>query len=283
MRLYAVTKGSESSRAAVRAVHADQASVLRLGFRHALLSYAREGGAGPLINAARLFDSVLLDSGAFSAFNSGRVVDLARYIDFCKRYGHLAAAYANLDVIGDDAATWRNQQRMEAAGLLPVPTFHFGEPWDALRHIAAHYDYIAVGCMPSLGTAARQEFLDGCWRIIRESPRWPLKVHGWAMTDAAIMERYPWYSIDSLTWAVGAIYGSSLELSGPRRRVLRQVPRVKLANPALRMKTVGASSLRLHRSARAMQQYVDYVTRLWESRGVVWEDGSDAETTQTAE
>ena len=280
MKLYAVTSASESQRASIRAVQAGMQEAVRLGFRNGLLSYAVLRTPGQLINAVRHFDSVLLDSGAFSAFNSGRRVKLEGYIEFCKRYGHLVDAYACLDVIGDDGATARNQERMEAAGLMPIPTFHFGERWETLTRLARDYDYIAVGCMHSLGTVARQEFLDGCWRIIRESPRWPFKVHGWAMTDAAIMERYPWYSVDSLTWGVGAIYGSSLELSGPRRRVLRQVQRKKLKNRAMRQDGPAATGLRLHASARALQQYTDYVTRLWVARGIEWKEADHGKSTQ---
>ncbi len=70
-----------------------------------------------------------LDSGAFSAFKSGQVVDLAEYTAFCKH--HLAAdpklveVFA-LDVIGDWRGSRKNTDAMWADGVPAIPVYHYG-------------------------------------------------------------------------------------------------------------------------------------------------------------
>ena len=83
--------------------------------------------------------SWVLDSGAFSAMNSGADVQLADYIAFCKDI--LAGprppeeVFA-LDVIGDELATARNTEAMWEAGIEAIPTFHIGSSTQALLDMA---------------------------------------------------------------------------------------------------------------------------------------------------
>lgn len=265
MKLYAVTDTKMKTGLALR--DGSAATAQSVGFRHVLVSYARDKDPGGIVNLSRVFDSVLLDCGAFSAFNSGVRIDLHAYIDFCKRYGGVVDTYAGLDVIGDEEATWRNQRAMEAAGLTPMPTFHFADSWNTLRGMVKEYDRIGLACMASLGMKERVEFLDGCWRIVQDSPRWPsIRVHGWAMTSAQVILRYPWYSVDSLTWAVGNIYGAMLVPSGVGW--FKQVTRPRL--PAHLVNASGAVKMR--RSAQQLLRIEALHTELWARRGIVWEE-----------
>src|SRR4051812_44347063 len=83
--------------------------------------------------------SILLDSGAYSAWTKGVVIDLPSYIQFIKKHRRMLAGYVNLDVIpGQDGrrphdreqieaaarASYRNLQLMRDAGLTPIPVFH---------------------------------------------------------------------------------------------------------------------------------------------------------------
>src|SRR5580692_1929900 len=85
--------------------------------------------------------SLMLDSGAFSAWKRGISINLAEYIAYIKKHEHLLASYVCLDQIPgkpgvkrtqaevDDAAaqSYKNQQTMKKAGLTPIPVFHQGE------------------------------------------------------------------------------------------------------------------------------------------------------------
>ena len=145
---------------------------------------------------------LFLDSGAFSAFKTEAEVNLLDYISFIKRNEQYIEHYAALDVIGDAAATLRNQQIMEAAGLSPVPTFHRGEDFSYLKLYAVNYPLVALGgTAQSRSASGRIRWLDRCFDVLCDADGRPVcKVHGFAITAVKMMLRYPWYSVDSTRW-----------------------------------------------------------------------------------
>lgn len=148
---------------------------------------------------------LFLDSGAFSAWSQGAVIDIQEYIEFIKKHEDHVTVYANLDVIGDVKGTWKNQRIMERAGLKPLPVFHLGDPMPYLDR-CLEYEYFCLGGMAGQGctTEKRISFLDRCWAVICDTPdRLPKsRVHGFGMTSLKLMLRYPWYSVDSTSWVV---------------------------------------------------------------------------------
>lgn len=154
--------------------------------------------------------SLFLDSGAFSAWSRGATIDIQEYISFIKEHKKRLKAYAVLDVIGDAEATWQNQLIMEKAGLMPVPCFHFGEPFKYLQRYVDKYKYIAIGGLARMGTRKTEMFgfLDKCFSLICDKDGMPkVKTHGFAVTGMYAMKRYPWYSVDSTSWIVQARLG----------------------------------------------------------------------------
>ena len=114
---------------------------------------------------------IFLDSGAFSAYTQKTEIDLDEYIKFIKQNESLVEVYANLDVIGDAKATWRNQQIMEKAGLSPMPVYHLDDPDEYLHRYIDNYDYFGLGGMArGVVTSTRVRFLDRCFNIICDSP-----------------------------------------------------------------------------------------------------------------
>lgn len=154
---------------------------------------------------------LFLDSGAYSAFSKGVEIDIQEYIAFIKEHIDFIEIYAGLDVIGDAEASLRNQEVMEAAGLRPIPCFHFNEDWDYLRYYVDNYDYIALGGVAQ-ARGNRQSlvsWMDSCFEIICDQPsRLPkVKVHGFAVTSVTLMRRYPWWSVDSTSWVMSSRNG----------------------------------------------------------------------------
>lgn len=142
---------------------------------------------------------IFLDSGAYSAFNSGKYIDLYEYMDFIRDNEQNYEIYAGLDVIGDAKATLENQKIMDSEGLEAVPTFHITEPMKYLEHYAKNYPYIALGVMAGkIGTSTLRPWLDECWGIIKKTNP-GIKVHGFGITDFGYMARYPWHSVDATT------------------------------------------------------------------------------------
>lgn len=141
---------------------------------------------------------LFLDSGAFSAFRSGAVIEVEKYIEFLHAHGDAFETYAGLDVIGDPKGTVRNQKIMDTAGLHAIPTFHVGSDFSLLRYWADRYGHIALGGMvPHSGTQLLKNWVRDVWSILLDYPG--IKVHGFGLTDIKLSRMYPWYSIDSTT------------------------------------------------------------------------------------
>lgn len=153
---------------------------------------------------------LFLDSGAYTAWTQGKKIDLDRYIRFIKAHEQDFSLYAVLDVIGSAEGTLRNQEYMEAAGLRPIPTFHFGEDFSYLRRYVDGYDYIAIGGLAAMGMCSDMiSFLNQAFDIICDSDGVPkVKVHGFAVTSIRAMIRWPWYSVDSSSWLMTSRLGS---------------------------------------------------------------------------
>jgi hypothetical protein len=153
----------------------------------------------------RIQPEVFFDSGGFSAFTQGIKIKAEDYGNFLLKWQHVAAVYANLDVIGSPEGTWANQQALEAMGLHPIPVFHVGEPWSWLERYVERYPYIALGGMvPHLKTWRKLlPWLVRCFQIGRGKSVY----HGFGVTTWSIVKDFPWYSIDSSSWGMGARYG----------------------------------------------------------------------------
>ena len=95
---------------------------------------------------------LFIDSGAYSASTQNVEINIKEYIKFIKKYEKYIDVYANLDVIGDPEATYKNQKIMEKAGLKPLPCFHYGEDWSWLEKYIKEYSYIALGGMVPIST-----------------------------------------------------------------------------------------------------------------------------------
>jgi hypothetical protein len=151
---------------------------------------------------------IFLDSGAFSAFTQGVKIDIPGYCNYIKRNediiekvdGVLLASV--LDGIGDPLKTWQNQQTMESLGVRPLPCFHYGEDERYLEDYIQNYEYIAIGGMVPISTPQLFHWLDRIWDqyLTDGAGRAKVKVHGFGLTTIALMERYPWFSVDSSSW-----------------------------------------------------------------------------------
>lgn len=160
---------------------------------------------------------VFLDSGAFSAHSLNVKIDIREYCDYIIRNRDIlrvedgAVMASVLDGIGDAQLTWENQRWMEQYGAPPLPCFHFGEDERYLAHYVNNYSYITIGGMVRKRVDDVIKWLDRLWTpkyLLDGSGRPRLKVHAFGITTERIMERYPWYSVDSSSWIQAASFGS---------------------------------------------------------------------------
>jgi hypothetical protein len=135
---------------------------------------------------------IFLDSGAFSAMNAGKQIDIDAYCNYIKETG--VTYYATLDVIGNAKATLENHKYMiNEYGLNPIVAFHMGSKIEELEPLM-EYNYIALGGL--VFSSGIMNHCDEVWHyILTNKP--DLKVHGFGLTNIELMKRYPWYSVDS--------------------------------------------------------------------------------------
>ena len=185
--------------------HADTLSLLReCGVSRMLVSYAilrdhAEGRWPSRADLSRLADmDILVDSGAFSAFRSGKPVTLDEYRAFLDM--SRPERYITLDVIGDWQATLHNCRELESAGYAPIPVWHAQDPWELLRDLTVGYPLVALGGLVPLTPTARSSVLR---RIFGEHPH---DYHGLGIGSPALLRAFPWASCDSSTWDYDSIF-----------------------------------------------------------------------------
>lgn len=219
---------------------------------------------------------LFIDSGAFSAFNSGTSIDINQYIAFLQQYQHKITVYAGLDVIGDWHASSKNIEYMETKGLHPLPVFHYGSPLMELERICERYNYFGLGGLVPLARRCSelQGWLDKCFAIIKRY--WPKKVHPLGITSQWMLERYPVYSCDSTSAIRGGGFGNVLFFE--RGKLLQKSYKESgKAGKKLRcVDNIGADGTahlnRRYENIRVTLQFEKYITDLWAKRGIVWQD-----------
>lgn len=150
----------------------------------------------------------VLDSGAFSAQQSGTRIELSCYIDFAAKLlaedPTLVEVFA-LDVIPEDQKpitvaraaeqSLKNCEEAWRQGVKMIPTFHIGEEEQHLMHIAAKYPKIALGGVALLKGGLKFRWCEQCFARV-----WPKKVHGFGMSTRELVYGLPFHSVDATNW-----------------------------------------------------------------------------------
>lgn len=182
--------------------------------------------------------NLLCDSGAFTSWNQAGakkragdpnwekyLVNIDEYADFVKRHQDIIYRAVNLDVIpGETGVEPTKQQKEDAAeqgwlnyiylkekkGIDSIHVFHYGEDFKHLDRMLKHCDYIGVSPSNDLHDDAKLAWLDHAFRHIMKSSNSKIKTHGFGVTSAVLVNRYPWFSCDSSSYSLTAAMGSIL-------------------------------------------------------------------------
>lgn len=152
-----------------------------------------------------------MDSGAYSAANSGSTINVDEYHDTCAQLlaedPKLTEVFA-LDVIGDWRASMRNTERAWELGIPAIPTFHVGEPDHVLTTMAKNYPKIALG--GAVRYAQRDEWAKQCFARV-----WPKPIHGLGVGSSKTILQLPYHSVDASNWEMGPVaYGRWRSMGG---------------------------------------------------------------------
>ena len=150
----------------------------------------------------------VMDSGAFSAHNSGVSIDLNKYVDKCLELlasDPTLTEVFSLDVIPSastplEAAkaaeqSLRNCEEMWRQGVPAVPTYHRGEPEEFLLAMAKDYPKVALGGVALQRGDSKRAFCEACFARV-----WPKRIHGLGMASEELIYGLPFHSTDATNW-----------------------------------------------------------------------------------
>lgn len=249
---------------------------LRPTHNHHLASYADLGELANTISVttatADRHPCVIIDSGAFTAFTTGKIINPQDYaawsLEFEQEWSPKMRSlhFMNLDVIGDQEGTWKNQALLEKLGMHPIPIVTQGACLKHLDYALRHYPYIALGGLVPLARQpkALKAWLDCCfvkivahYKATGQMPR----IHLLGITTDWVLKRYPCYSSDSSAWVACLRFGRGGAAG------IKKVPRYKESGAAM------AATLHVLRTEiKRFQKMEQEATALWKSRGIVFDE-----------
>jgi hypothetical protein len=163
--------------------------------------------------------SLLLDSGAFTAWTKGKEVDLTAYGKFVAENSRHFAAAINLDVIMPDNPAkaaelgFENYLKLDSMGAQTMPVFHVGESLKWLDMMMESSDYVGLSATSMRGNGAEVWYTAMHYYASDENGRPYARFHGFGDTAPITLSGYPWYSVDSSSWLTGSLCSGSVYLN----------------------------------------------------------------------
>jgi len=244
--------------------------------------------------------SILLDSGAFSAWKRDISISVDDYIEFVKKYEAAFWNYVTLDVKSTKSIsveesirqTKENTRIMEDAGLNPVPVYHgVNRRIDVLEELLEKYDFIFIGGLAGENRAVALQSIADIWEV-NSKPQYRKRLHALGYTSTFNLLSYPWYSADSTAW-LSAMQFHDLQLKYTlskgrqlaKDNLIRKMwfyPFKSLINEDLASKYLLPASMfdkedkkgwksRIEAMVNVYHYLENIITRMWEERGVIWE------------
>ena len=228
-----------------------------------------------------------LDSGAFTAWNSGKSVDVVEYADWCNewqaRKPNLRAV--NLDVIPGEAgrssttaerkhgmeASLKNADYLRSRGVTIEEVFHQDEPFEFLDLLVSRLPEGDVLCISPRNDVSKQKRLAWLKQVLSHlvktvgKDNLP-KMHGLAVTSKDLMLAFPFYSVDSSTYANPARFGVTFDHEG------KGITTKEFLGVNVRSGQDGAMRMMMSQSVDYYKKMQGLVTTTWKRRGIVWED-----------
>ena len=213
-------------------------------------AYFAKTDLGKLVRRARergVEVDFMADSGAFTAYTTGKQVSLKGYATWLQVYGPYVNCAMTLDVIGDPAASGRNTldlEQMVGDATYVIPIFHVGSPWAELERWCSTHPFIALGGGVAVNARgkAMMQWLIRAHKIARAHGA---VLHGLGMTRPPYPDLLPFYSVDSSFWTTAARHGTITLFDQHKGRwvCVRHVedPRRGIRRPAQLIRTYGGN------------------------------------------
>lgn len=157
---------------------------------------------------------IMLDSGAYSAWSTGRNISPLDYMQYIRRNEEYISRYIMLDVIGDPDLSLMYYRIMRMKGFNPIPVYHYGTSEKYLqKYIRLGERYIAIG-----GTVpeTNKERVAGWVSYLIEKYK-GISFHLLGSSSQKIISVPGLCSCDSSSWITMAINGYPEHIPGKSR------------------------------------------------------------------
>jgi len=137
--------------------------------------------------------TMMLDSGAFSAWNAGAEIDIQALIKETKKpeWDESVA----LDVIRDPEGSLKNALLMKAQGSPAFPVFHYGDPWEIMDEYVKHFPKMGLSCRFGEPVKKSLKWLEACY-----ARHWPMKYHSFGWVMKKMLQTFPFHTADTASW-----------------------------------------------------------------------------------
>lgn len=222
--------------------------------------------------------NLLIDSGAYSVWNSGKTIDIDEYIKFidkAKTITKQQTYFVNLDVIPHIKGTVPTQEQIVTAakkgmenyhyikskGHITMNVYHQFEGLELLREIIRDtndLNYIGIAPAKDKSFEEKCAFLAEVLSEIKDS----VKTHLLGITAKEILEMFPSFSADSSSWVNVSRFGECFNY-----KKLEKNPKKGMSEESLFYYDEEGTC------KNAFKYYIhlqEYITKLWNYKGVNW-------------
>lgn len=171
---------------------------LALRGKHAMVSFFRDDD---IETVAEVCQSFALDNGAFSAWKSGKPLDVPAYLAWADKWlKHPGCDFALApDVI--DGTEKQNDELLAGVDDRFVPVWHLHESLDRLERLSSSWRRVALGSSGKyaiIGTPQWWGRISEAMEIVTDEDGMPVcKLHGLRMLDPVVSAHIPFASADS--------------------------------------------------------------------------------------
>ena len=203
----------------------------------------------------KIFKHLLIDSGGFAARTRGiqiKIEDYARWLN-----EHEIELAFEVDTNSIDETTYNRHFLLKETRAKIIPIYHFSDyfhrRFDMLKEFLDAHDYIAIGGIAGMAVGEQsRRFFDWVFSNVKQTA----KIHGLGITSPKLLNLYPFFSVDSSSWASSARYGSIK--SERDKRVVKFRNKTQHYTETIRYDI--AATIELEKK----------VTNVWKLRGITW-------------
>jgi len=214
---------------------------------------------------------LMVDSGAFSAFKSGKVISIKDYGNWAVKFKEQwkdklkSLHFVNLDVIGDQDTSDRNLKILSKMGVDPLPVLTTNAKKKTVEKFLKEYPYFLLAGGAILPKNNLKIWYDFVFSIVKDHFRktgvMP-KIHLLGATTEWVLKRYPAYSSDSSSWLAPVMFGVS-----KHGGVSRKLPGYSKGDNEMSLMKYA-----LKKEIKHYQKLEQDITNLWTRRGISFND-----------